>query len=132
MIELKNISKNYQAKCGDRVAAVKNLDLKIEAGQFTALCGPSGCGKSTLLLIAGTMLEPDSKVETALDFGDQGTATATFDLEPEGSETKVTWGFSTDLGFNPVARYFGLMFDSWIGADYEAGLANLKALVEDA
>lgn len=77
-----------------------------------------------------TMLEPETKVETALDFGDQGTATATFDLEPEGSETKVTWGFSTDLGFNPVARYFGLMFDSWIGADYERGLTKLKAVAE--
>ena len=77
-----------------------------------------------------TMLEPDRKVETALDFGDQGTATASFDLEPEGSATKVRWGFKTDLGFNPVARYFGLMFDQWIGADYEKGLANLKAVAE--
>jgi hypothetical protein len=77
-----------------------------------------------------TMLEPDSKVETALDFGDQGTATASLDLEPEGAATKVTWGFATDLGFNPVARYFGLMFDKWIGADYEKGLAKLKTVAE--
>lgn len=77
-----------------------------------------------------TMLEPDRKVETALDFGDEGTATAYFDLEPQGSATKVTWGFNMDLGFNPVARYFGLMFDRWIGADYEKGLARLKAVAE--
>ena len=79
-----------------------------------------------------TVLEPDRRVETALDFGGQGTATASFDLEPEGSATKVTWGFSTDLGFNPVARYFGLMFDQWIGADYDKGLAKLKAVAESA
>jgi hypothetical protein len=77
-----------------------------------------------------TMLEPDTKVETALDFGDQGTATASFDLAPEGSATKVTWGFSSDLGFNPVGRYFGVMFDKWIGADYEKGLAKLKTVAE--
>jgi uncharacterized protein YndB with AHSA1/START domain len=77
-----------------------------------------------------TMLEPDSKVETALDFGEQGTATASFDLEPKGPATEVTWGFSTDLGFNPVVRYFGLMFDKWIGADYEKGLAKLKTVAE--
>jgi len=77
-----------------------------------------------------TMLEPDSKVETALDFGDQGTATASFDLMSQGTATKVTWGFSSDLGFNPVARYFGLMFDKWIGADYEKGLAKLKTVAE--
>ncbi len=29
-----------------------------------------------------------------------------------------------------IARYFGLMFDAWVGADYEQGLANLKRLVE--
>lgn len=77
-----------------------------------------------------TMLEPDSKVETALDFGDRGTATASFGLDPEGGATKVTWGFATDLGFNPVERYFGLMFDEWIGADYENGLAKLKTVAE--
>ena len=27
-------------------------------------------------------------------------------------------------------RYFGVMLDSWVGADYEAGLVNLKELVE--
>ena len=44
--------------------------------------------------------------------------------------TKITWGFDSDLGMNPIARWMGLMFDSWIGADYETGLANLKNLVE--
>jgi hypothetical protein len=77
-----------------------------------------------------TTLEPDSKVETALDFGEEGMAAASFELEPEGAATKVTWGFSTDLGFNPIARYFGLMFNKWIGADYEKGLAKLKTVAE--
>jgi hypothetical protein len=84
-----------------------------------------GSGSQTI-----TMLEPDSKVETALDFGKQGMASASFDLEAKGSATEVIWGFTTDLGFNPVARYFGLMFDKWIGADYEKGLAKLKTVAE--
>lgn len=29
--------------------ALKNIDMKIEAGKITALIGPSGCGKSTLI-----------------------------------------------------------------------------------
>ncbi len=66
----------------------------------------------------------------ALDFGEQGTAIAGFTLEPEGAGTKVTWGFEADLGYNPVMRYMGLMFDTWIGADYEKGLTSLKKLVE--
>jgi hypothetical protein len=33
---------------------------------------------------------------------------------------------------NPMARWMGLMFDRWIGADYEAGLAKLKQVAERA
>lgn len=48
-IELKNITKKF----GD-VTAVKDLDLSIDAKEFTTLLGPSGCGKSTTLrMIAG-------------------------------------------------------------------------------
>lgn len=77
-----------------------------------------------------TRLEAGRAVETAIDFGDKGTAIATMMLEPSGQGTKAVWGFTTDLGFNPVSRYFGLMFDRWIGPDYEKGLARLKALAE--
>jgi len=77
-----------------------------------------------------TLSEPDSRVETHLDFGSQGTAEAFFLLEPTESGTRVTWGFDTDFGLNLVSRYLGLMFDNWIGADYEAGLANLKSMAE--
>lgn len=73
---------------------------------------------------------PDHRVEVALDFGSQGIATGYYDLQAAGDGTRVTWGFDTDLGVNPIARYLGLMFDTWIGADYEQGLANLKELLE--
>ncbi len=72
----------------------------------------------------------NERVETALDFGDMGTAQAAFILEANGGATQVTWTLVTDMGTNPVGRYMGLMMDRWVGADYEAGLANLKALVE--
>ncbi|WP_170360968.1 SRPBCC family protein [Ruegeria arenilitoris] len=73
---------------------------------------------------------PDQTVKTALDFGPMGTASASFELAPEGDQTKVTWGFESDLGINPMARWMGLMMDKWVGGDYEQGLSNLKALVE--
>jgi hypothetical protein len=73
---------------------------------------------------------PDQTVRTALDFGSMGTALASFDLVPEGDQTQVTWGFVTDLGLNPMARWMGLMMDEWVGGDYERGLSNLKVLVE--
>ncbi|KIC40436.1 hypothetical protein RA27_14185 [Ruegeria sp. ANG-R] len=73
---------------------------------------------------------PDQSVKTALDFGPMGTATALFLLQPEGAGTRVTWGFESDLGLNPMSRWMGLMMDRWVGGDYERGLENLKALVE--
>lgn len=76
--------------------------------------------------------EPFSRVKTKLDFGGQGTAYATFKLETTEGGTKVVWSMDTDVGMNPVMRYMGLMFDSWVGKDYEEGLANLKKLVEDS
>lgn len=74
--------------------------------------------------------DPFKTVKSKLDFGDQGTAFATFTFEPVEGGTKVVWAFESDLGMNPVSRYMGLMFDGWIGKDYEAGLASLKTLVE--
>lgn len=73
---------------------------------------------------------PDKLVRTKLDLGDMGSANASFEIEPSGQETKIVWGFDTELGLNPVERYFGLMFDRLIGPDYEHGLAKLKTLAE--
>lgn len=78
-----------------------------------------------------TAITHNSEVRIHLDFGDQGEADAHYLLEPTvNGGTRITWGFRTDLGENPLARYFGLMFDRWIGPDYERGLANLKAMIE--
>jgi hypothetical protein len=66
----------------------------------------------------------------SIDFGAQGTALASLVLEPAGAGSKVTWGFDSDLGFNPIARYFGMMMDGMIGPDYEKGLARLKTVAE--
>lgn len=70
------------------------------------------------------------RVGVGLDFGGMGKAQASYDLAPVGDATAVTWGFKSDLGDNPVKRWMGLMFDRWIGKDYEQGLASLKEVVE--
>ena len=72
----------------------------------------------------------NESVATELDFGPMGTADAQFLLAAKGEGTEVTWGFTTDLGMNPIARWMGLMMDDWIGADYERGLTALKEIAE--
>ena len=49
---------------------------------------------------------------------------------PEGAGTKVTWYADGDLGWSPIGRCFGVMMDSMMGPDFEAGLAKLKKKVE--
>ena len=77
-----------------------------------------------------TESRPFERVGSSIDFGRQGTASAAFALSPSGGGTRVTWSFQTDLGMNPFMRYMGLMFDRWIGADYEKGLAGLEKVAE--
>lgn len=72
----------------------------------------------------------NESVRTALDFGEMGTAEAWWRLAPDGEGTRVTWGLTADMGSGPVGRWVGLMMDSWVGADYERGLARLQAAVE--
>ena len=53
ILEVKNICKIYQAKNGE-IEALKDINFKIEEGEYVSIIGPSGCGKSTLLsIIAG-------------------------------------------------------------------------------
>ncbi len=47
-IELNNVSKTYSTAAGDFVA-LKNINLKVGAGEFLGIVGKSGAGKSTLL-----------------------------------------------------------------------------------
>ena len=75
-------------------------------------------------------LAPEKAVALTVVFAGEGSAAATIGLEPAGAGTKVVWAFDSDLGFDPIARYFGLMIDGMVGPDYEKGLARLKAVAE--
>jgi NitT/TauT family transport system ATP-binding protein len=60
-IRMEDVSKTYVSpRTGDRVEALRGIDLAIQSHEFVAVVGPSGCGKSTLLALVAGLLRPTS------------------------------------------------------------------------
>ena len=59
MIELRGVARDYPAGEG-RFAALRDIDLIIEADEFVAIQGPSGSGKSTLMNLLGCLDRPSA------------------------------------------------------------------------
>ena len=60
MIQLRDISKSYERPGEGVLKVLKEIDFKVEKGEFVAIVGPSGSGKSTLMNILGLLDTPDS------------------------------------------------------------------------
>ncbi|MHA6695209.1 ABC transporter ATP-binding protein [Homoserinimonas sp. A520] len=55
MIQLESVTKHYP---NQERAAVNELSLSINAGEFVVFVGPSGCGKTTTLRMINRLVEP--------------------------------------------------------------------------
>lgn len=78
-----------------------------------------------------TVAEPPGRLGYELYFPDFGTtSTGEFQLQPDGTRTRVTWTMQGDMGSNPLYRWMGLIMDRMVGPDFEAGLSGLKGLAE--
>jgi len=55
LLSLNNLSKKF-----DKTAAVADVSLDVERGEFFGLLGPSGCGKTTTLRMIAGLESPDS------------------------------------------------------------------------
>ncbi len=62
-LEIKNLNFSYPNQDGSgSFRALKDINLKIDNGEFILVCGPSGCGKSTLLRQIKPVLRPFGSV----------------------------------------------------------------------
>jgi NitT/TauT family transport system ATP-binding protein len=57
VVDLAGVTKIYETASGDRVHALKDINLALADGEFVSVVGASGCGKTTLLRIIGGLEE---------------------------------------------------------------------------
>ena len=106
-LELKTIDKSFGA-----FRALKQVDLKVEKGEFIVMVGPSGCGKSTLLKTIAGLETPDSgeiiingRDVTHAEPGDRGIAMVfqSYALYPHMSVAE-NMGFGLRMAKRPKAE----------------------------
>lgn len=59
-LSIENLQKSYSSKKQQDIVVFKNVDMKIDQGEFVCIIGHSGCGKSTILNILAGLDEPTS------------------------------------------------------------------------
>ncbi len=59
-IDIVGLTKRYLTPKGEAFTAIKDVTLKVEAGQFCSIVGPTGCGKSTTLAQVSGLEKPSA------------------------------------------------------------------------
>ena len=61
-LELRDVACTFVSKgdASQRYTAVRDVNLRVGAGEFVSVVGPTGCGKSTLLNVGAGLLAPST------------------------------------------------------------------------
>ena len=98
-------------------------------GSVYAWDGDKNVGKGRMEIAEAS---PPSQVTLKLDFERPLEAhnIVNFTMEPKGDATSVTWAMHGPVPFLAKIVHVFFDMDRMVGQDFEAGLANLKALAE--
>jgi putative ABC transport system ATP-binding protein len=97
LLELRGVTKVYGQ--GDTAfAALRGVDMQVNAGEFVAIMGPSGSGKSTAMNLLGLLDTP-----TSGEYGFKGVAVHSLSRDERALLRRQFFGFVFQ-GFHLLAR----------------------------
>ncbi|GAB3335616.1 ABC transporter ATP-binding protein [Marilutibacter aestuarii] len=102
VIETRALGKVYSPGTPAEVVALRDVDMRIDAGELVSIMGPSGSGKSTLMNLIGCLDTPSSGQYLC-----KGVDVATLDAEQRARLRLDTIGFVFQ-GFNLLSRMSAL------------------------
>lgn len=111
--------------------AMKKTVGNISAGKGATYewAGNSDAGKGKMTI---TDSQPAERIAIRLEFLEpiEATNQTEFSLKPEGSGTRVEWSMRGTNNFMAKAFDFFMDMDKTVGADFEKGLQQMKAVAE--
>ncbi|QOY62323.1 ABC transporter ATP-binding protein [Lysobacter sp. H21R4] len=102
VIQTRGLGKVYSPGTEAEVVALRDVDLRIERGEFVAIMGPSGSGKSTLMNLLGCLDSPSTGT-----YHCDGVDIASLDAEERALLRRDKIGFVFQ-GFNLLPRMSAL------------------------
>jgi putative ABC transport system ATP-binding protein len=124
IIQVQDASKEF-GKGKNTVAALKDVNIEIQKGEFVAVVGPSGCGKSTLLHVMAGLEQPTAG-RILLD-GVDVTLISERDL-PKVRMQKVGFVFQSFLLIEDLTAYENVESVLWPSFDYTKEKQEEKTL----
>jgi len=127
LLELHGVSRAYRSAAGE-VVVLKDVSLRIEAGEFIAIIGPSGSGKSTLMNILGCLDRPSEG-----SYRVQGAATEQMSQDELAHLRREHFGFifqRYNLMENLSATENVALPAVYAGVDADARTARARMLLE--
>ena len=124
IIQVQEANKEF-GKGKNTVAALKDVNLEINAGEFVAIVGPSGCGKSTLLHVMAGLEQPTAG-RILLD-GVDVTLISERDL-PKVRMQKVGFVFQAFLLIEDLTAFENVQSVLWPSVDHTKEKQEEKAL----
>jgi len=124
IIQIQEVNKEY-GKGKNTVAALKDVNIEVQAGEFVAVVGPSGCGKSTLLHVMAGLEQPTSG-RILLD-GVDVTLISERDL-PKVRMQKVGFVFQSFLLIEDLTAYENVESVLWPSVEYTKEKQEEKSL----